>query len=275
MKKEKSFTVIELLVVIAIIGLLSAVILVSLKGTRKKASIASGEQFSSHIYHRFGADAVGVWNFDDGTPKDSSGNGNDGTLEGNAEINEDSAKFRQGLSLDGNLDYVEVPDPGEESSLDIDGNTMTVEAWIRPENIGDWDTIAKKHESWFFTLYNVISGDDPGLKFRYYSGGSSYTLYVTDCIENEEWQHVAATYDGNEDGIKIFVNGKEVDSNSESGNINTNNEPVLIGSYSKIWVEGSFKGAIDEVRVYPESLSSAQIRKHYVEGAEEKGLVIK
>ncbi len=38
--KQKSFTIIELLVVIAVIGLLSSIVLVSMKGTRDKAKIA-------------------------------------------------------------------------------------------------------------------------------------------------------------------------------------------------------------------------------------------
>ncbi len=260
--RQKAFTVVELLVVIAILGLLSSVILVSLKGTRKKASIASGEQFSSSIYHRFGSDAVGVWNFDDGTPKDSSGNGNDGTLEGDAEINEDSAKFRQGLSLDGSGDYVEIPDS---DTLDIDGNTITVEAWINLDNVLDWNMIAaKNYSAWYFGVY----GDD----LVVYIKDVGY-LFASNSIVANEWHHVAFSYDGSEGTIRLFLNGKEVDSDSGTENINTNDYPLFIGAYSPSLY--FFDGSIDEVRLYEESLSSGQIRKHYVEEARKKGIAVK
>jgi len=42
--RQKSFTLIELLVVIAVIGLLSSIVLVSLKGVREKAKIAKTKE---------------------------------------------------------------------------------------------------------------------------------------------------------------------------------------------------------------------------------------
>ena len=81
-KNLKGFTLIELLVVIAIFGLLVSVVVVSTSSARKKGSEAAGRQFSATLQHSLGADAVGMWSFDEGsgtTAKDSSGNNFNGT----------------------------------------------------------------------------------------------------------------------------------------------------------------------------------------------------
>ncbi|MEA3295592.1 MAG: prepilin-type N-terminal cleavage/methylation domain-containing protein, partial [Patescibacteria group bacterium] len=81
----KAFTLIELLVVISIIGLLSSIVLVSTKGIREKARLAKAQKFDSSIQHALGANAVGIWRFEEGTgttAHDESGYGNDGTIHG-------------------------------------------------------------------------------------------------------------------------------------------------------------------------------------------------
>ena len=83
---NKSFTLIELLVVIAVIGLLTSIVMVSMKGTRGKAKITKGLQFSQSINHALGAHAVGIWDFNDhdtpGVANDRSGYANHGTITG-------------------------------------------------------------------------------------------------------------------------------------------------------------------------------------------------
>ena len=70
---------------------------------------------------------VGYWKFDEikgGIAKDSSGNGNDGTIYGAEAI---AGKTGQVLSFDGVNDYV---DCGNNGSLKIT-DAITVEAWVK------------------------------------------------------------------------------------------------------------------------------------------------
>ena len=114
--KQKSFTLIELLVVIAIIGLLASIVIVNLAGTRGKASIARGLQFSQSVHHALGSEAVGIWSFDEGsgaTAYDASGYGNNGTLYNFASphgwTTDTPSNTGYALSFDGVDDYVSLP----------------------------------------------------------------------------------------------------------------------------------------------------------------------
>ena len=81
-----------------------------------------------------GPGLVGQWHFD-GDALDSSGNGNNGILMGDATFA--AGKFGQALSLDGSGDYVDVP---EVAGLNI--AYTTVEMWIKPM-MAVGDTTAK------------------------------------------------------------------------------------------------------------------------------------
>ena len=75
---------------------------------------------------------IGLWGFDDGggdTARDSSENGNDGTLMSNPKWVE--GKFGDALEFDGNS-YLDM---GNAESLQFDGS-VTIVFWAKPENVG-------------------------------------------------------------------------------------------------------------------------------------------
>ncbi len=252
------FTLIELLVIIAIIGLISSIVLVNLKGTREKARIAKALQFSQTVYHTLGAYSVGIWRFDEGqgvTAYDSSGERNHGTING--------ANYTQGilgnaLQFDGN-DYV---DCGMGYSLQLT-NAITVEVWAYP-TAQAYQAIAAKGGGWNFHLRPTQ------LVPYFYIGGLEKNVPYTTGDYRNSWHHFAFSYDsaGGTNNFKVYWNGAIVAQGTFVGAMdNVVGDSVKIGQRVN---DQYFTGLIDEVRIYNQALSVAQIQKLYAEGLERR-----
>ena len=267
--KKRSFTLIELLVVIALIGLLASIVLVSLKGTTGKAKIAAGLQFSQSIQHGLGADAVGIWSFDDcpaGTANDTSGYGNNGTINGasctpdtpHKVVGQGSGKYA--LSFNGN-DYVEVPD---NSSLNV--KSITIEMWAKQSSRkGAWTWLLSK-AGW--GSYHVISEDiwpTNQVGFTVRVNGVDYRLWTSTPLKIGEWAHLTFVYNGNTGKQQNYFNGKlDASADRTPGDIDTISGVLRMSNTSA--PGGGFSGLIDEVRIYNTALSLGEIRKHFAEG---------
>ena len=271
----EAFTLIELLVVISIIGLLASIVLVSIKGIREKARIAKTLEFSQSIQSALGAEAVGMWGFDEGPgntiAKDSSGYGNDGTINGDVTytsetphkvVGEGAGKYA--LSFDGVNDYV---DCGNAASLNITEN-LTVEAWVKQADNGKENCIIKKassfssnHAYWLESGYPVGNG----VLFTIMGGSppERSDASVMSGVTPGVWHHFVGTYQFVTDGtsiMKIYVDGVLKDTNSTArGPIYISNQEVRIGA----GVEYPFQGLIDEVRIYNRVLTPTEILQHY------------
>ena len=87
-------------------------------------------------------------------------------------------------------------------------------------------------------------------------GSSDVETYGTAALAANTWTYLAVTYDGAT--LRLYVNGTQVSSLAQTGNIATSTNPLQIGGDS---IYGQyFKGMIDEVRVYNVALTAAQIQ---------------
>jgi len=182
------------------------------------------------------------------------GHSNDGTLIGEPLVV--PGVNGNALSFDGADDYVEVPNgPG----LGITGD-ITLAAWVKRETFGDYRAIVAKtlgRNSWDYDLY-FGSGANT---LRFWSDNQSPQEAVsTGSVANRNWTHVAVTRRGGT--VSFYINGTAAGTASVTGNFADNPFPVLIGTDDLDSGETTmFKGLIDDVRIYNQALSAADIRK--------------
>jgi len=277
--KQKAFTLIELLVVIAIIGVIASIVLVNLSGTREKATIARGLQFSQSLNNSLGAYAVGIWTFDliqGNTVSDVSGNGNTGTLKPICPNCPQSKEgiLRNSLQFDGIDDHVQVIDT---AALKFKGGKLTVTAWFKALNTTSYNgyIVSKPWNGSGQYNYNIM-WDNANSRIRWrIEGVGSLALYSSTLLR-ETWHYVVGVV--NEEKSELYIDGNLV----KSQNHGINDWTPVYGDSNRALSIGNvypnqpnqppnyylFNGFIDDVCIYNEALTISQIQKHYVEGLE-------
>lgn len=205
---------------------------------------------------------VSYWPLDSvesGTAEDTVGT-NDGTPNGG--VSATNGQVGDAASFDGTDDYVEVPD---DSSLDLT-DTLSLAAWVRPASSQD-------------SYARIMSREQSGIGNRQYNLGldpsatqprtivdtvSSNSVEVsgTVTITDNDWHHVAMTFDRN-DAVRLYVDGGQVDNTAVSDSLVSRSSPVVLGSPAQLPGKLLFKGRIDDARIYDRALSGQEITDLY------------
>ncbi|MHC4205794.1 MAG: LamG domain-containing protein [Planctomycetota bacterium] len=210
------------------------------------------------------ADLIAYWPFEEGqgtTTADITGNGNDGTFNGDVEWVEGYIGSAVSFDTAGERVAVGPIDPSGET------NAMTLAAWILWEGEGHsiehqgiigkrlgWTTDGATIK-WFWET--TPNGD---LVFRAdYDGGGTGLWWGNGILAPyaNEWTHVALTWD---DGAAIqYINGEEVSTGNIDFRDSANETPVTIGCVDSTNTE-TFVGSIDEVRMFDNALTVDEIQ---------------
>ncbi|MFH1431724.1 MAG: DUF2341 domain-containing protein, partial [archaeon] len=214
---------------------------------------------------------AGSWSFSEGsgtTAADSSGMGNDGTL-GNSTLSTrptwTTGKIGQALEFDGG-DFVEIPH--SDDFLISDG---TVEFWFKTDDPTKDQGLISKDSEGLDTGGHLTISIDPA-SYVYVRQQNTVTEYILDSststILADTWYHVAYTFGS--DGMKLYIDGTEVDTDSYTGGLTGNYEPIALGAKTVrsdnliIYpLQSYLDGTIDEVRIYNYALSASEIQAIY------------
>lgn len=206
---------------------------------------------------------VGWWG-GDGNANDIAGT-NNGTLHNGAGFA--VGKVGQSFTFDGsNSNFVEIPDSASNS---ITGE-ITLEGWIKPDNISGTQTILSKYDSANSQLsyFLGLQGDEVEL-IVYGSGNGSLRRILNTTSSNispTTFTHIAGTFNPNTQAIKIFVNG--IEATAVIDPISTN-VPAIFDSLTPVRIGAVFatasnnillfNGLIDEASLYNRALTQDEI----------------
>jgi hypothetical protein len=194
---------------------------------------------------------AGWWKLDNDL-KDSSGNGNNGTI-GGAPTYVATGKIGASMKFNGTADYI---DCGAGTSLDIT-DQVTLAAWIKPTDItatGQHDIVDKGDNAYSLR----VSAGQVQFYFYYSAGWHQYNSPTYTSAFNGAWHHVAATYDGVQ--ARIYIDGAIVTSAQYTGGIATATAAVSIGRNTTAtgrW----YNGELDDIRIYRGALPTSEVKK--------------
>jgi MSHA biogenesis protein MshQ len=181
----------------------------------------------------------GVWHLHNDF-LDSTQYNNNGSNNGSTDA---TGKIGDGQNFAGSQ-WVQAP---HSSSLNITGTQITVSAWVRlSQLLGDDAGVVLKSSDSPYEIHLGVESSETG-NFRIDAGGSGYCRINTASLNVGTWYYLTGTYDGAT--TRIYLNGNQAATcSSQSGNINANTQPVVIGRRA-IGDLRWFYGDIDEPRM--------------------------
>lgn len=152
---------------------------------------------------------------------------------------------------DANHDMINV---GDDPSLDVTGDQITLQAWIQHDITPDFgDVFGILNHKGFNAGYRLVMPEN-GRRLQFDLPGSTHSLTSAGSLPNNVWHHVAATYDGAT--MRLYVNGvADANTLAKAGNIPSDaptENDVWLGHgdqpVDKPW-SYPWEGLLDEMRI--------------------------
>ncbi len=152
-------------------------------------------------------------------------------------------------------------------SPDLEPELLSVEAWVKPDEVPlEGETrrwlVSKNSDEWTQGHYALLlNKDQPGVYLNNLGGREHVVSLFAEKhhLAVGEWHHLAFTYDGKQ--LLLFVDGELAAETSVGQTRHAGNGKLNLGRRPDGFV--SFRGCIDEARVFSRILSREEVRAHY------------
>jgi prepilin-type N-terminal cleavage/methylation domain-containing protein len=287
--KRRGFTLIELLVVISIIGVMSSIAIAAVSSARDKGTLAASQTFEHTANSMFVNDTVLSWEFDGDagtTVKDASGNGNDLTINNASNLVTDTPV--------GGGKALNIPAGVTDSSVAVlknpPTNDFSVSLWFKAPGSTSNSIVIISNASAFPRIGGVaksntwklgVQNNPFELYFNFFrAGGLNYYYAGPYMLSSNKWYQLVGTCDSVSKKVALYVNGKQVGSNSTVVGTTDYGCSTGVDNSDKIYLaspaDGSNSYLVDNVRIYRKALPIAAIQNIYLaESAEHPNLAAK
>ncbi len=206
------------------------------------------------------ANRVGWWTFDDGSgtvARDQSGLANDATLA-LGELQWISGTVDGALEFDGVRHKLALTSP-----LEVGSSPHTVAVWVKvplpgTENLDAGERIGNVLGNYPDTPNTNWELHDDGQMRLYWNGGEINTYGTTDLRDNA-WHHIAWVRDKAADTYTMYIDGRLEAVHPSAGSDVTFTTAHTIGGDNRASGIPHFHGALDDLQVYNEALSMAEV----------------
>ena len=175
-----------------------------------------------------------------------------------------------GLWFDGDEDHVWVPNSSS-LSVGAGGNNFTLSAWVKPDRIDGIFVIVSKIEGHDNKEY-MLSIDKGRIRLDIEKDNNNGREYSEAVVRVGLWQHVAVTFDKSNLAARFFYNGEAIGNSFSDKPITM--LPYDLGSNLYIgmrgaldavppYIDGEFRGSIDELMIFDKILSDNQMKVVY------------
>lgn len=199
----------------------------------------------------------------DGYVVDQSGMGFDGECDATVDLSQEGVKGTC-ATFDGKSPIV-VP-----RGRDLDLDTVTVSAWIKPANLdGRYGLISKRTGNNGAPYIVTMNGATLGFEATDSGGAWSFNFGAQGVIQAGVWQHVAAVLQYGV-GVRLYVNGREVGRLDNPASVCRNGQGLTLGweAWGGPQVRsdevGWYFGSLDEVKVWARVLSEEEVAQEAV-----------
>lgn len=197
--------------------------------------------------------------FEDGSGKtvtDLSGNGNDGTLEG--DIGWTDGKYGKGLNFGGKNGIVRVKHSHHFEFTD----EITICAWVRPTlevGAGTWQLIAAKGPD-VDEFFEILLHPDGFIWMGWrLTGGRVVPAQSPRNVVKDKWQHVAVSFK-TKDWWTVYLDGKVlINYPNQNEKLFPVESPLLLGTEEPINLNRFYNGEMDEFAIFNRGLTEKEI----------------